>query len=605
MRAKANWLFKKSASPNGQANESRPTQGPRALSNSTTMNDTTFDYIIIGAGTAGCLLANRLSADASKRVLLIEAGPKDDYHWIHIPVGYLYCIGNPRTDWLFKTEAEAGLNGRSLIYPRGKTLGGCSSINGMIYMRGQTRDYERWADVTGDEQWNWANSLPYFKLHEDHYKGASPIHGARGTAPELMQDGATPYRALLRHHNAGGDWRIEKQRLRWEVLEAFAQAATQAGIPATDDFNRGNNEGVGFFEVNQKSGWRWNTAKAFLRPTCYARPNFELWTGAHVSELVLEKHTHTDRPLRCSGVKVWNGREMVTAHARREVILSAGSVASPQLLQLSGIGPAPLLQSKGISVRVDLAGVGANLQDHLQIRTVFKVKNTPTLNTIANTLWGKARIGLEYVLKRSGPMSMAPSQLGAFTRSDPQQPYPNIQYHVQPLSLDAFGSPLHTFNAMTASVCNLNPTSRGTVQVRTPDFRDAPAIAPNYLSTDADRKVAADSLRVTRRIMAQSAMQKFVPEEYKPGVQYQSDEELAKLAGDIASTIFHPVGTTKMGRANDPLAVVDSRLKVRGVAGLRVVDAGVMPFITSGNTNSPTLMIAEKAAQWIAEDALA
>jgi choline dehydrogenase len=569
------------------------------------MNDTTFDYIIIGAGTAGCLLANRLSADASKRVLLIEAGPKDDYHWIHIPVGYLYCIGNPRTDWLFKTEAEAGLNGRSLIYPRGKTLGGCSSINGMIYMRGQTRDYERWADVTGDEQWNWANSLPYFKLHEDHYKGASPIHGARGTAPELMQDGATPYRALLRHHNAGGEWRIEKQRLRWEVLEAFAQAATQAGIPATDDFNRGNNEGVGFFEVNQKSGWRWNTAKAFLRPTCYARPNFELWTGAHVSELVLEKHTHTDRPLRCSGVKVWNGREMVTAHARREVILSAGSVASPQLLQLSGIGPAPLLQSKGISVRVDLAGVGANLQDHLQIRTVFKVKNTPTLNTIANTLWGKARIGLEYVLKRSGPMSMAPSQLGAFTRSDPQQPYPNIQYHVQPLSLDAFGSPLHTFNAMTASVCNLNPTSRGSVQVRTPDFRDAPAIAPNYLSTDADRKVAADSLRVTRRIMAQSAMQKFVPEEYKPGVQYQSDEELAKLAGDIASTIFHPVGTTKMGRANDPLAVVDSRLKVRGVAGLRVVDAGVMPFITSGNTNSPTLMIAEKAAQWIAEDALA
>ena len=567
------------------------------------MNDTTFDYIIIGAGTAGCLLANRLSADASKRVLLIEAGPRDDYHWIHIPVGYLYCISNPRTDWMFKTEAEAGLSGRSLIYPRGKTLGGCSSINGMIYMRGQSRDYERWADTTGDAQWSWDSSLPYFKLHEDHYKGANALHGARGTAPELMQDASTPYRALLRHHNAGGEWRIEKQRLRWDVLDAFAKAAVQAGIPATDDFNRGDNEGVGFFEVNQKSGWRWNTAKAFLRPTCYARPNFELWTGAQASELVLEQHPGTDQPLRCTGVKVWNGREMVTALARREVILSAGAVASPQLLQLSGIGPAALLQSKGIALRLDLPGVGANLQDHLQIRTVFKVKNTPTLNTIASNLWGKARIGLEYVLKRTGPMSMAPSQLGAFTRSDPQQPYPNIQYHVQPLSLDAFGSPLHTFNAMTASVCNLNPTSRGTINIRTPDFRDAPAIAPNYLSTEADRKVAADSLRVTRRIMAQSAMQAFVPEEYKPGVQYQSDEELAKLAGDIASTIFHPVGTTRMGRATDPLAVVDTRLKVRGVAGLRVVDAGVMPFITSGNTNSPTLMIAEKAAQWIAEDA--
>ena len=567
------------------------------------MNDTTFDYIIIGAGTAGCLLANRLSADASKRVLLIEAGPRDDYHWIHIPVGYLYCISNPRTDWMFKTEAEAGLNGRSLIYPRGKTLGGCSSINGMIYMRGQSRDYERWADTTGDAQWSWDSSLPYFKLHEDHYKGANALHGARGTAPELMQDASTPYRALLRHHNAGGEWRIEKQRLRWDVLDAFAKAAVQAGIPATDDFNRGDNEGVGFFEVNQKSGWRWNTAKAFLRPTCYARPNFELWTGAQASELVLEQHPGTDQPLRCTGVKVWNGREMVTALARREVILSAGAVASPQLLQLSGNGPAALLQSKGIALRLDLPGVGANLQDHLQIRTVFKVKNTPTLNTIASSLWGKARIGLEYVFKRTGPMSMAPSQLGAFTRSDPQQPYPNIQYHVQPLSLDAFGSPLHTFNAMTASVCNLNPTSRGTINIRTPDFRDAPAIAPNYLSTEADRKVAADSLRVTRRIMAQSAMQAFVPEEYKPGVQYQSDEELAKLAGDIASTIFHPVGTTRMGRATDPLAVVDTRLKVRGVAGLRVVDAGVMPFITSGNTNSPTLMIAEKAAQWIAEDA--
>ena len=567
------------------------------------MNDTTFDYIIIGAGTAGCLLANRLSADASKRVLLIEAGRRDDYHWIHIPVGYLYCISNPRTDWMFKTEAEPGLNGRSLIYPRGKTLGGCSSINGMIYMRGQARDYDGWAASTGDMQWGWAQSLPYFLLHEDHHKGATALHGARGSSPALMQDSDTPYRAMLRHNNAGGEWRVEKQRLRWDVLEAFAQAAVQAGIPASEDFNTGDNEGVGYFEVNQKSGWRWNTAKAFLRPTCYARPNFELWTGAHASQLLLENQPGGEQPLRCTGVRVWNGQEMVNAHARREVILSAGAVASPQLLQLSGIGPAALLQSKGIAVRQDLPGVGQNLQDHLQIRTVFKVKNTPTLNTLANSLWGKARIGLEYLLTRSGPMSMSPSQLGAFTRSDPAQPYPNIQHHVQPLSLDAFGSPLHTFNAMTASVCNLNPTSRGTVQIKTPDFHDAPAIAPNYLSTAQDRKVAADSLRVTRRILAQSAMQKFEPVEFKPGVQYQSDEELATLAGDIASTIFHPVGTTAMGRADDPQAVVDTRLKVRGVQGLRVVDAGVMPRITSGNTNSPTLMIAEKAAQWIVEDA--
>jgi choline dehydrogenase len=290
---------------------------------------------------------------------------------------------------------------------------------------------------------------------------------------------------------------------------------------------------------------------------------------------------------------------MVSAHARREVILSAGAVASPQLLQLSGIGPGALLQSKGIAVRQDLPGVGQNLQDHLQIRTVFKVKNTPTLNTLANSLWGKARIGLEYLLTRSGPMSMSPSQLGAFTRSDPAQPYPNIQYHVQPLSLDAFGSPLHTFNAMTASVCNLNPTSRGTVHIQSRHFQDAPAIAPNYLSTDVDRKIAADSLRVTRRIVSQSALAPYLPQEYKPGVEFQNDEELAKLAGDIASTIFHPVGTTAMGKAEDPLAVVDSRLRVHGVAGLRVVDAGVMPRITSGNTAAPSMLIGQRCADFI------
>jgi choline dehydrogenase len=543
-----------------------------------------FDYIIIGAGTAGCLLANRLSADKTKRVLLIEAGRKDDYHWIHIPVGYLYCIGNPRTDWLYHTEPDAGLNGRALRYPRGKTLGGCSSINGMIYMRGQSRDYDQWARLTGDDCWSWDNSLPYFTKHEDHHKGSNALHGA------------------------GGEWRVDKQRLRWDVLDAFAQAAQQAGIPATDDFNRGDNHGVGYFEVNQKNGWRWNTAKAFLRPTCYGRPNFEMWTSAQVSGLLLEHQA--DGSQRCSGVHVWTGEELLTPLANREVLLCAGSIGSPQILQLSGIGPADLLHQHGVPVLHDAPGVGANLQDHLQIRAVFKVNHVSTLNTLANSLWGKASIGLQYALTRSGPMSMSPSQLGAFTRSDPGQPHPNLEYHVQPLSLDAFGEPLHSFNAFTASVCNLNPTSRGTVHIKSNRFEDAPAIAPNYLSTDADRKVAADSLRVTRHIVAQPALAKYQPQEWKPGVQYQSDDELAKLAGDIATTIFHPVGTTKMGADDDPMAVLDSRLRVRGpggsrIMGLRVVDAGAMPTITSGNTNSPTLMMAEKAAEWIIQDAAA
>ncbi|MDY0743663.1 GMC family oxidoreductase N-terminal domain-containing protein [Paucibacter sp. R3-3] len=529
-----------------------------------------FDYIIVGAGTAGCLLANRLSADPSKRVLLLEAGGKDDYHWIHIPVGYLYCIGNPRTDWLYQTEADAGLNGRRLRYPRGKVLGGSSSINGMIYMRGQSRDYDGWAEATSDPAWRWDASLPYFKKHEDHWRGAGPLHGA------------------------GGEWRVEKQRLRWDVLDAFAEAANQAGIPATQDFNTGNNEGVGYFEVNQRSGWRWNTAKAFLRPTCLGRSNFELWTGTQVPRLLVDEG-------RCTGAvaRTPHGDETVTLKPGGELLLAAGAIGSPQILQLSGIGPAAHLQAAGITPVLDLPGVGANLQDHLQIRAVFKLQDAKTLNTLANSLIGKAKIGLEYAFKRSGPMSMAPSQLGAFAKSSPDKTWPDLEYHVQPLSLDAFGEPLHAFNAFTASVCNLNPTSRGTVMIRSGDPLQAPAIAPNYLSTDEDRRVAADSLRLTRRIVSQAAMAKYRPEEFKPGTQFQTDEELARLAGDIATTIFHPVGTCKMGRADDPTAVVDSHLRVRGVAGLRVVDASVMPTITSGNTNSPTLMIAERAAEWV------
>lgn len=541
------------------------------------MNATAFDYIIIGAGTAGCLLANRLSADPTKRVLLIEAGRKDDYHWIHIPVGYLYCIGNARTDWLYYTEPDAGLNGRKLRYPRGKALGGCSSINGMIYMRGQARDYDGWAQRLGDPSWTWDNCLPHFKKHEDYYKGADALHGA------------------------GGEWRVEKQRLRWDVLDAFAEAAQQAGIPHSTDFNRGDNEGVGYFQVNQKNGWRWNTAKAFLRPVCSGRPNFTLWTNAQVARLLFE--TLPDGSRRCSGAQVRTGGQMVEVRATRETLLCAGSIGSPQILQLSGIGPAGLLREHGIDVVHELPGVGENLQDHLQIRAVYKVDGVSTLNTLAGSWWGKLRIGMEYVLSRSGPMSMAPSQLGAFTRSSPDRPHANIEYHVQPLSLDAFGEPLHGFNAFTASVCNLNPTSRGWVRIRSPRFEDAPAIAPNYLSTEEDRKVAADSLRVTRRIAEQPGLAKYRPQEWRPGPQYQSDEDLARLAGDIATTIFHPVGTTQMGADGDPMAVLDARMRVRGIAGLRVVDAGAMPTITSGNTNSPTLMMAEKAAEWILQDA--
>ncbi len=501
-------------------------------------------------------------------VLLLEAGAKDDYIWVHIPVGYLHCIDNPRTDWRYRTETDAGLNGRSLLYPRGKVLGGSSSINGMIYMRGQQRDYDQWAQLTGDESWCWSQVLPLFKKSEDYHGGASQYHGV------------------------GGEWRVEKQRLSWRILEAFRDAAQQSGIPKTEDFNCGDNEGCGYFDVNQKRGIRWNTAKAFLK-TVQRRGNLDIMTGCHVQRLNIEAGPHGQR---CTGVSFTGGGRSWTAQARCETLLAAGAIGSPQILQLSGIGPAALLQQHGIPVVADLPGVGENLQDHLQMRMAFKVSNVKTLNTMSSHWFGKMKIGMEYALFQSGPMSMAPSQLGAFTRSDPTMASPDLEYHVQPLSLERFGEPLHTFPAFTASICNLRPTSRGHVRIGSGRAEDAPRITTNYFSTDADRRTAAAALRLTRTIVAAPALAPYAPQEFKPGPQFRTDDELIHVARDISTTIFHPVGTCKMGMASDAMAVVDSQLRVRGVEGLRVVDASIMPTITSGNTNSPTIMIAEKAA---------
>ncbi|MFC3674125.1 GMC family oxidoreductase [Ferrovibrio xuzhouensis] len=535
-----------------------------------------FDYIIVGGGTAGSLLANRLSRDPANKVLLLEAGGKDNWIWFHIPIGYLFAIGNPRSDWCFRTEPVPGLNGRSIGYARGKVIGGCTAINAMVYMRGQARDYDTWRQM-GLTGWGWDDVLPVFRTHEDHFAGASALHGA------------------------GGEWRVERPRVRWDLLDTVQKAGAEIGIPPVADFNTGDNEGSGYFHVNQKSGRRWSAATGFLKPVL-SRPNLDLRLHVHVHRVVIE---NTDRGPRAVGIEYEQDGRRFIARARGEVILAAGAIASPQLLQLSGIGPAGLLREHGINVVHDLPGVGENLQDHLQLRLIYKVQGVKTINQIDRSRFAKAMTGIEYALFRTGALTMPPSQFGLFTRSSPEHETANVEFHIQPLSLDKFGDPLHRFPAFTASICNLRPTSRGHVRITSADAKQAPAIQPNYLSTEADRRVAVDSLKLTRKLAAAPALARYKPEEYLPGPAVQTEDQMAQAAGDLGATIFHPVATARMGVDGDPMAVLDGRLRVRGIAGLRVIDASAMPLITSGNTASPTLMIAEKGAAMVLEDARA
>lgn len=553
-----------------------------------------FDFVIVGAGSAGCLLANRLSANPDHRVLLIEAGGRDNWFWIKVPVGYLYTIANPRTDWCFTTEADPGLAGRSIHYARGRVIGGCSSINAMIHMRGQASDYDLWAQATGDDRWRWGGSdgvgetLAIYKQLEDYFGGADEWHGV------------------------GGEIRVERPRVRWKILDAWQAAAAEVGIAPIDEFNRGDNSGSAYFHVNQKRGRRWSMADAFLHPIA-RRPNLTVYTDSQAVQLLMDdgvqehqrRGAWTTARHRATGVRLRKDGQIVDVHARHEVILSAGAIGSPQLMQASGLGPAGLLTEHHVPVAVDLPGVGENLQDHLQLRTVYRIQGARTVNTLYRNLVTRGGMGLQYLALRSGPMTMPPSTLGAFAKSDPALASPDLEWHVQPLSLPKFGDPLHSFGAITPSVCNLRPTSRGHVRIASADPLTNPKVMCNYLSTEADHQAAVKGLRMTRKIMAAPALARYRPEELLPGPQVASDDDLQQAARELGTTIFHPVGTCAMGAFDtqglprSAATVLDTDCRVYRVAGMRVVDASAMPTITSGNTNAPVMLIAERAARAI------